>query len=360
MLLTNAGTYNMKLLLLICLFLFGTVLFNTATVSAGSSLLSGKQPNAAIDTKGAIRVVFGKGNDIYTISSTDNGQSFSEPEKIATLPDMHLGMSRGPQIASSKNYSLVTAMDKAGNIHAYQLKHSNGKWTRAAGVNDVKGSAPEGLVALTADKEDNFYAVWLDTRGDKKNKIFFSSLHPGKGSWSANKLVYTSPDQTVCECCKPNIAFHGDKLTISFRNWLNGSRDIYHTSSTDKGKNFTAPQKFGQGTWKLEGCPMDGGGIVVGDNGLVSSVWQRKGEIFYCQENQPEQLIGTGRDCALAQAGANTVIVWQEKGQIKLKKLATNTTLELGHGNTPRVYAVAGGKTLCLWEDAGTVQHKLI
>ncbi|MBF9253720.1 hypothetical protein I2I11_10485 [Pontibacter sp. 172403-2] len=292
--------------------------------------------------------------------STDNGRSFSEPDKVATLPDMHLGMSRGPQIASSKNYSLITAMDKAGNIHTYKLNHGSNKWTAAANVNDLQGSAPEGLMALTADNNDTFYAVWLDIRGNKKNKVYFSSFNPAKTSWAANKLVYVSPDQHVCECCKPNIATRDNKITISFRNWLNGSRDIYYTSSTDKGKTFTTPQKFGEGTWKLEGCPMDGGGIAIGKKGQVSSVWQRKGDIFYCQANQPEQKIGTGRSCTLAQDGAHTSAAWQDKGQIKLWNLSTNTTSALGKGSWPKVYTLANGKTLCLWEEDGTVQCKVL
>jgi len=350
----------MKLLKIICLLLLSAFLFNSATALAGSKVADGQQPNAAIDTKGTVRVVFGKKDIIYTMFSTDNGQTFSEPEKIAILPDMHLGMSRGPQIASSRNYSLVTAMDKTGNIHAYRLNHSNNKWVTLANVNDLKGSAPEGLMALTADKEDTFYAVWLDTRGNKENKVYFSSLNAGKDAWAANTMVYTSPEKSVCECCKPNIAFSDAKLIISFRNWLNGSRDIYYTSSTDNGKTFSAPQKFGQGTWKLEGCPMDGGGLVIGEKGLVSSAWQRKGEIFYSRENQPEQKVGTGRSCSLTLAGANTSVVWQEKDQIKLRKLNTNTTLELGKGNCPKVYTLTNGKTLCLWEDTGTVQYKVL
>ncbi|WP_242916471.1 sialidase family protein [Pontibacter liquoris] len=349
----------MKQNLKICLLLVWTVLLSTVATAA-DAVVNGKQPNAAIAVNGTIRVAFGKENVIYTMASTDNGQHFSAPEQVAILPDMQLGMARGPQIASSKNYSLITAMDKAGNIYSYQLNHSTGKWTAVAKANDTADSAPEGLMALTADDNDRFYAVWLDIRGNEKNKVYFSSLNGGKTAWAANKLVYTSPDESVCECCKPNITFNHNKLTISFRNWLNGSRDIYYTSSTDKGKTFTAPEKFGQGTWKLEGCPMDGGGLAINDKGQVSSVWQRKGEIFFCQQNQPEQQVATGRSCALTQTGDHTSIVWQQEGQIKLKDLSTNTIATLGKGNTPRVYTLANGKTFCLWENDGTVQHKVI
>ena len=75
---------------------------------------------------------------------------------------MHLGMTRGPQIASSKDYSIVTAMDKKGNINCFRLDHKSGEWTKIKNVNDVDASAPEGLMSLAADNNNNFYAVWLN------------------------------------------------------------------------------------------------------------------------------------------------------------------------------------------------------
>ena len=112
---------------------------------------------------------------------------------------------------------MITAMDKAGDTHSYLLKHQSGDWKSASTVNDIKGSAPEGLMALTADKDDNFYAVWLDTRLAQKNNIFLSKVN-GSGKWSKNKLVYQSPEGHVCECCKPasrlagKWQYYGDEL----------------------------------------------------------------------------------------------------------------------------------------------------
>ena len=84
---------------------------------------------------------------------------------------MHLGMSRGPQLASSANYSIITAMDKAGDIHWFRLNHSSKEWKDMGTVNDLKGSSPEGLMSIAADKKDNFYAVWLDTRNGNRNQV---------------------------------------------------------------------------------------------------------------------------------------------------------------------------------------------
>lgn len=135
--------------------------------------IQGQQPNVAIDTKGTIRLAYGKGEKIYCITSANNGATFSNPVLVGQITGMHLGHTRGPQIASSKNYSLITAIDKQGTIHSFKLNHLNKTWAKSANVNDKIGSAVEGLMALTADKDDSFYATWLDIRSEKKNNIFF-------------------------------------------------------------------------------------------------------------------------------------------------------------------------------------------
>ena len=100
--------------------------------------IHGQQPNLSIDSKGVIRVAYGNGEKIYCLTSTNNGISFSSAVLVAELPGMHLGHTRGPQIASSRNFSFISAMDKGGNIHSYRLNHSKGGWTRVAEINDKK------------------------------------------------------------------------------------------------------------------------------------------------------------------------------------------------------------------------------
>ncbi|MFP5080721.1 hypothetical protein [Pedobacter sp. JCM 36344] len=341
-------------------FLF--ILFNFAALAGIQridSAILGEQPNAAIDTKGVVRIAFGKGKQIYCMTSTTNGNSFSKPVLVAELSGMHLGHTRGPQIASSKNYSIITAMDETGDIHSYLLKHQSGGWKSAAEVNDIRGSAPEGLMALTADKEDNFYAVWLDLRLSKQNNIYLSKAN-GNGKWTKNKLVYQSPEGHVCECCKPNIAFNAGKLAITFRNWLTGSRDIYYTWSVDKGETFSIPTKAGTGTWKLNGCPMDGGGLSINDKGLVSTSWQRNGEVFFWGENFLERRLSSGRDVNMSQDGGSPVVAWQANGNIIVMNLDDNTTKDLGKGSSPKLYIIDRERSLCIWEENKQVRYQIL
>ncbi len=319
----------------------------------------GQQPQITINKPGTIRVIYGSQDKIYCATSTDNGVTFPRTQMVGEVKDMHLGMSRGPQAASSKNYTLVAAIDKKGSVHIFQLNHQSGKWTKTIFANDEAGSAPEGLMSIAADEADNFYAVWLDNRADKKNKICFAKTTDKGMSWTKNRMVYVSPDKTVCECCKPNIAVSQSTVSIMFRNWLGGSRDLYLLQSDNKGTTFNNPIKLGYGTWKLNGCPMDGGGLTVNGKGIVATVWQRQGAIFYSKPNEAETQIGTGRNCSISDP-KNPIITWQDGKELKLKELNNAATLEVGEGGFIKSVRTKDNKIFCAWEKEGEIVFKTL
>lgn len=320
------------------------VLISIIPLLSIAQTLTGKQPNLAIDPKGVVRMVYGSGSKIYCSTSTNKGETFSKPVLVADLPDMHLGSSRGPQIASSNSKSVIVAIDKPGEIHAYKLNHQSNKWVEIKSVNDRPHSAPEGLIAVTADNLDNFYTVWLDVRLEKMNNVFFSSLSDNSISWHQNQLVYKSPEGHTCECCKPNIIATDQKIAISFRNYMMGARDIYFTTSINGGKSFSIPQKAGSGTWPLEACPMDGGGIAIDKSGAVTTAWRRKNEVFLSTGSKNEIKIGTGRNVSSSKG----YVAWQDNNQIKVYR--KGKLINLGQGVYPRIYSF-GNKAICVFEE---------
>jgi hypothetical protein len=263
-------------------------------------------------------------------------------------------MSRGPQLASSANYSMVAAVDKKGTVYTFNLSHSTGKWTQCSNANDVAGSAPEGLMNIAADEHDNFYAVWLDIRKDKTNNICFAKTSTRGRNWSPNRLVYISPDKHVCECCKPTITVRKSSVYIQFRNWLNGSRDLYLLSSENGGKDFNQSVKLGAGTWKLNACPMDGGGLVVNNQRQVSSVWRREGKIYLSKPGETETEIATGRNCSISNP-QQPIITWQEGDQLKVRDPGKNTTLDVGKGGFLKAVKTKDNKIFCAWEADGQI-----
>jgi hypothetical protein len=227
-------------------------------------------------------------------------------------------------------------------------------WEKSGLINDLPGSAPEGLMGLTADQKDHFYAVWLDTRNDHRNKICFASTSDHGMTWSKNQIVYQSPDKTVCECCQPNIAVRGSMICIMLRNWLDGSRDLYLIKSENNGASFGDAMKLGEGTWKLNACPMDGGGLVVGENNTALTVWQRAGKIFYAEENRPEKQIGTGRNCSITDPG-HPVATWQDGNILKALEINENRESVVGEGSFIKAARAGDDKILFVWEDRGLI-----
>ena len=345
--------------------IFIVFLVLASTISSWSqtkvnTISQGEQPQASLDTKGVIRIVFGREYQIYCTTSTDQGLTFSNPVLVAEVPGMHLGMSRGPQIASSDTHSVITAMDKTGNIHWFELSSGAESWKAKGMVNDQSGSTPEGLMSIAADKKDNFYAVWLDTRIGKRNQIYFSSHSKGGSKWSKNQLAYQSPDEHVCECCKPSIAVNETEVAILFRNWLGGSRDLYFVKSSDSGKSFGNAQKLGMGTWKLDGCPMDGGGILIDDKKGIHTTWRREGVIYYSKPGAAEIKIGEGRNSSISGTSDNILITMQNGEAVKSVSMKDKYPLTVGKGSYLKSIVLTENKVLYIWEQDREIKFQKV
>ncbi|HMG93869.1 MAG TPA: hypothetical protein VK589_27610 [Chryseolinea sp.] len=321
--------------------------------NAQTKLANGEQPRITVDAKGIIRLVYGEKDNIFLSTSSDNGKTFSTPQLVAQVSEMHLGMTRGPQLATSADYSIVTAMDKKGNIHAFKQNHKSGKWAKIGNVNDFDGSAPEGLMSIAADENNNFYAVWLDLRQDRQNNICFASLKDSK--WTTNTFAYKSAESHVCECCKPSIAADGKTITIMFRNWLMGSRDLYLITSSNNGATFSKAQKLGNGTWPLKGCPMDGGGLFIDSHNQIHTAWQRDGSVFYSLPGKPEQKVGEGRHVGLS----GSIITWESGSDLILKK-PDHAQEKIGDGTSLEIQELKDKSILAVWEKDDQIVFKKI
>lgn len=321
-------------------------------------IANGEMPAMANDKyNNTLHVVFGNGDSIMYTSSTDKGITFSPPVLIAALPYVYTYATRGPQIAVSNKGVVVTACTKDGNIFTF-YKEENGDWKRANIVNDADTVCKEGLMALSADG-DNVFATWLDLRGNKRNKIYGAKSIDGGKTWNRNILIYTSPDSTVCECCKPSVVVWKNKIAVMFRNWLKGNRDLYLAQSNDGGNSFDTAQKLGTGSWKLNGCPMDGGSITVNNNGDIQTVWRRNFSVYFDIPGSAEKQLGEGRNCTLETVDNKNVYAWTENDKIVITK-PDGTKKIAGKGNMPVLKAVDNNHVMCLWQNKKQIHASLI
>ncbi|MCU0717700.1 MAG: glycoside hydrolase [Pirellula sp.] len=299
------------------------------TIMQGRDALAPKQPQACIASNGSVHVAFGVGDQVYHCSIGDEGNS--DPQAAFKIPNMSLGMRRGPRIAHTGSAITVTAIGGAigkgrdGDVLAYRSLDNGKSWLGPAKVNDVEASAREGLHAMAVSETGTLWCVWLDLR-EKGTQLFASKSTDHGATWSKNRLVYRSPDGSICECCHPSIVVSNKSLHVLFRNSLKGNRDMYLVSSHDDGESFGDAVRLGQIPWQLNACPMDGGMLAMDQNQLLSTVWRRdRNVIGSTAKPNLEVLLGPGEQPWITSSDDGFYSVWTSKreGDLFLLKPAS-------------------------------------
>ncbi|MBZ5625513.1 MAG: glycoside hydrolase [Acidobacteriia bacterium] len=313
-----------------------------------------RQPQLAAGN-GVVAVVFGSGESIWFTRSTDNGGSFSAPSKVADLPKLLLGRHRGPRVVISGGAIVVSAIATESDLFYWRSTDGGRTWSKPAVINDQAKAAREGLHAMAADAEGNVAAAWLDDRTPGGKRLYGAFSNDAGATWSKNVMLYESPGRTICECCHPSLVSlgHGE-FAVMWRNVIDGSRDFYALRLRD-GKPVSPAVKQGTGTWKLNACPMDGGGLAV-RNGELVSAWRREHDLYIAEAGKPEVRIGTGQDVALAVNGKGAYAVWSTTGGIEARLPGSAAPTHLSDaGAFPSILALPDGSILAAWEETGSI-----
>jgi hypothetical protein len=326
-----------------------------------------REPQIAANSSMVV-LTFGAGKTIYFSTSHDRGRTFSTPAKVAEAGIIPLSRHRGPRVALSGDTIVITAvtgtkldegphahgLPSDGDLFLWCSKDGGKTWSQGKAINDVTGSATEGLHALTSDGNHALFAAWLDKRGAKGTKLYAARSTDDGATWSKNVAVYQSPDGSICECCHPSVAIDAvGRLVTMWRNALGGARDMYLATSRD-GVTFSTPEKLGNGTWQLNACPMDGGGIAVSPTRILTA-WRRDGNIFLAEPGQPERQVGTGKDVALALSGSQAYALWTNGPKVEAWNEGRVELLSSA-GSFPSLCSLPGGGVIAAWEENGAIE----
>ena len=311
--------------------------------AAALTLAPGRQPQ--IDAAGDfVALTFGTKDAVHFAASADGGRTFGAPVKVADVPGLMLGKRRGPRIAVLGDTVAISAID-GDSLLAWRSADRGRTWSGPAAISNVPKTAREGLHGMAAGA-GVFFATWLDLR-DNATKLYGAVSTDG-ARWSDNFLIYTSPDGHICECCHTS-ALVGPKgeLHVMWRNWLGGSRDMWHAVSTDRGRTWKA-EKLGTGTWPLKACPMDGGGFSVDRAGRLQTVWRRDQTVYAAAPGEPERELGPGRDPQIAATANGVYYAWRTAGGLTILPPSGSAQVISDNGST---VSLAGGDYLvAAWE----------
>lgn len=235
----------------------------------------------------------GRAGDVFVALSKDGGATFSPALKVAGVPKLMLGMRRGPRVTAHGDRLTVTMI--ADELISFTSNDGGKTWDAPVTINEVPTCAREGLHDLVAAPNGEVFVTWLDLRNGAM-ELWGASSKDGGRTWGKNEQVYKSPDKSICECCHPSALFDADgNLAVMWRNSIDGSRDMWMTTRTKGAATFNPARKIGEGTWKLNACPMDGGRILALGGGQFGAVFQRNGEVFLARGAGAEINLGKGK-----------------------------------------------------------------
>lgn len=329
-----------------------------------------QQPQVAVSPSGQVHLVFGSGRSVFCTTSVDGGRTFGGPVKVGELGALALGMRRGPRVAATGKTVVVTAIGgtvgrgRDGDLLAWRSADAGKTWQGPVRVNRVAASAREGLHHTAAAQDGAVFCVWLDLRNDR-TQVFGAMSADGGQTWQDERLVYESPDGSVCECCQPQASFDArGTLHVMWRNHIAGDRDMYLTSSKDHGKTFSTPVKLGKGRWPLNACPMDGGGLAADAGGRVTTVWMRRKELFRDIPGEPEQSLGKGEQGWAAAGSRGVYLVWLvgRPGSVMALTPGAKVPVRLAdRGSDPVIASPPDGKgpVIAAWEEGSAGSRRI-
>ncbi len=228
-----------------------------ARPASGVALLrvpnGGIQPQAVVDAKGTLHLIYFKGDDpgagdLFYVRREAAAERFSEPIRVNSRPRSAcaVGSVRGGQIAVGKGgrpHVVWNGMgtDNAGTDYS-RLNDAGTAFEEQRNLMRVT-EVPDGGGTVAADGAGNVYVVWhgqrKGDRGEDKRRVWVArSTDEGK-TFSIEAPAWAEPTG-VCACCSTRAFADRDGVVyVLYRSaTAQVHRDTYLLVSEDRGKSF--------------------------------------------------------------------------------------------------------------------------
>jgi hypothetical protein len=327
---------------IICvLILFVTTAAVHAEVHVVKTPNKGIQPQAAVDAKGVVHLLYFTGDpkhgNLEYVRREAGKKEFSKPIQVNSQDGsaIAVGTIRGAQMALGKNNRIHVAWNGSGKAtpQAYN-KSAPMCYTRL----DDSGKAFEpqksvmqqtwgldGGGSVAADDTGNVYVVWHGrtprAQGGEEARQVWVARSTDEGKTFAKETLANSQPTGACGCCGLK-AFVDSKgaLHVLYRSATAGvNRDIYMLTSKDTGKTF---QNALVQKWNIPKCTMSSESLSEGPGGVLAA-WETENQVYFgkfaagaSQLTKPTAAPGAGRErkhpAVVSNADGETPLVWTE------------------------------------------------
>ena len=258
----------------------------------------GIQPQTAVDSRGAVHLLYYKGDpaagDLFYARMQPGETRFSAPIQVNSQPGSAIAMGtiRGGQIAVGANDRVHVAWNgsnKAGpkgpgaNPNPMLYTHLNAAGTAFEPQRNLITWAGglDGGGTLAAARTGDVYVAWhANPKSDgEENRAVYLAHSTDNGQTFARERRINSVPTGVCGCCALRAFVDRDgKVYVFYRAATEKIyRDMYLLTSADKGATFRSEKVH---PWNLNACPMSSSSMTQVRTG-VEAAWETKEQIYF-------------------------------------------------------------------------------
>lgn len=254
----------------------------------------GIQPQAAIDDRGTIHLIYYKGppmgGDVHYTTLDPKSESFSKSIQVNSKPGSAtaMGTIRGAQLAVGKNGRVHVVW----NGRSPDKNHENAPLLYTRLNNQKTAFEPErnmityaagldGGSSVAADINGNVYVAWHahnpgKPAGELGRAIFVSRSSDDGQNFSREEPV-SQPDAGVCPCCGMRaFADRTGQIYVLYRAAFDAmNRDAVILAGKDK--SFRRIQSH---PWKIASCPMSSAALTQ-NSAHTYAAWETAGNVFF-------------------------------------------------------------------------------
>jgi len=248
-------------------------------------------PDAVMDAKGVLHLVFGYNHDALYCQSPNNGVSFSKPIKLNGPEGVTTTMGeRGPKVALGKEGAIhVCWADRwspGTHVYARYTRSLDGGKTfdPPKAMSDIWGF--DGLT-MTADTTGNVLAFWHinDERKPSEQQATWlymtRSTDNGVTFGKGESLQILGHNGLACSMCQMRACITATgKVCLAFRSASEDIRDMYVLTSAAKENKFTAV-RVNTDAWKIPTCPMCGPELTLTPNGRLLCAFMTSHKVYW-------------------------------------------------------------------------------
>jgi hypothetical protein len=303
----------------------------------------GIQPQAAVDGKGVVHLIYYKGDpgggDLFYIRREPGQESFSKPLRVNGHPGtaMAAGTIRGAQLALGKSGRVHIAWNGAGEgataLHASAGDETPLLYTR---LNDAgtEFEAERNLItyaygldggsSVAADPQGNVYVTWHapqpgNTNGEGGRAVFVARSND-EGKTFQRETLATSERTGACGCCGLRaLADASGAVYVLFRAATEKiNRDETLLISQRPGADFQIASRH---EWKASTCPMSSASLTEGKGGTLAA-WETPSQVYFSHIDpktlrvsrpiSPPGANSRKQPVAVSNDSGETLLVWTE------------------------------------------------